>query len=267
MPSTYSTNKNFELPASGSYNNSWAGPVNADFSAIDNAFGGLTTINVTGVTAGAYALSIGQYQPPNIVFTGTISAALLYTIPSGVGGVWTIYNATTGGYNLGFAVSGGGTILLGPGRSFVVSNGTNVTYAGTLISGSFTGTFNGFTTAQSATCNYTITGGGVCTLEFCSTGPQVIGTSNTATMTMTGVPQAACPARSNLVGFAFGYYNGNSFLTSVPVYAYSYAASSSGLIQFWGPNTSLSPTGYAQNYWNSTGYKGIGGGVVVYSVI
>jgi len=33
--STYTTNKNIEMPASGSYNNAWAAPVNADWADID----------------------------------------------------------------------------------------------------------------------------------------------------------------------------------------------------------------------------------------
>ena len=90
MASTFTTNKNIEKPASGSYNNAWAAPVNADFDDIDNALGGHAGISVTGVGAGTYALTIGQYQPINIEFTGVLTAALVYALPAGVGGIWSI---------------------------------------------------------------------------------------------------------------------------------------------------------------------------------
>jgi len=130
--SSFTQNKSIEQPASGSYANAWAAPVNADWEIIDTAFGGTTTISVTGVAAGTYALSLSQYQPPNIIFSGTLGANLVYALPSGVGGEWTVYNNTSGAFTLTFAVTGGGSIALLQGqRSFVVSDGTNMQYADT----------------------------------------------------------------------------------------------------------------------------------------
>lgn len=133
MPSTFTTNKNIEKPASGSYNNAWAAPVNQDWDDIDNALGGTASINVTGVGAGTYALTVAQYQPPNIEFIGTLTAALTYVIPPGVGGIWTIANGTIGAFSLIFGVSGGGAIVIpvgaGFGRSIVTSDGNSVTFA------------------------------------------------------------------------------------------------------------------------------------------
>lgn len=129
MPSSFTINKGIEQPASGSYNNAWAAPVNADWEDIDNAFGGKATINVTGVGVGTYALVLAQYQPPNIVFTGTLSANLVYVVPPGVGGLWSILNSTTGAFSLTFGVSGGGTFVIPQGqRYFLVCDGVNVSF-------------------------------------------------------------------------------------------------------------------------------------------
>lgn len=101
MPDTFTANKNLIQPATGSYNDAW-GPVlnNEVFEPIDNAFGGSATVSVTGVTAGTYTLTLAQYQPPNIIFTGVLSANVGYIFPTGVGGIWTVYNNTTGAFTL-----------------------------------------------------------------------------------------------------------------------------------------------------------------------
>jgi len=132
MASTFTPNKSIERPAAGDYNSTWATPVNNDWTIIDTALGGTTGINVTGVAAGTYALTLAQYQPPNIEFTGTLSGNLTYTIPSGVGGFWTLSNAATGAFTINFALASGSSIGLLSGRSFVVSDGTTVAYADTV---------------------------------------------------------------------------------------------------------------------------------------
>jgi hypothetical protein len=137
MSSTFTTNKSIEKPSAGSYNNTWATPVNADWDDIDNALGGNTAISVTAITAGTYALTLAQYQPPNIVFTGTLGANLVYVVPSGVGGTWSIFNNTTGAFTLTFGSSGGGSVTLQQGRrSLIVCDGTTVQFAQTAGSAS-----------------------------------------------------------------------------------------------------------------------------------
>ena len=130
MPSAFSPNKNLELPASGSYANAWAGPVNADWTLIDTCFGGHASISVTGIGAGTYSLSLAQFQPPNLAFTGILSANLVYALPASIGGLWSVSNATTGAFTLTFAVSGGGSFVLPQGaRSLLICDGTNVALA------------------------------------------------------------------------------------------------------------------------------------------
>jgi hypothetical protein len=132
VSAVFTENKNLIEPASGSFTNAWASPVNSNWSILDEALGGVTTINVTGVTSNV-ALSIAQYQPPNIVFTGTLSANLVYVLPTGVGGLWTVSNGTTGAFSLDIASQGGGraVAVAASARALVVSDGTNVDFADT----------------------------------------------------------------------------------------------------------------------------------------
>jgi hypothetical protein len=135
VPSTFTPNKSLERPATGDYNNVWAPVVNLDWTAIDTALGGNTAISVTGVVAGVYVLSLAQYQPPNIIFTGVLGANLTYAVPTGVGGVWSVFNNTSGAFVLNFASSGGGFVALAQGqRSLVVCEGTTMQFASTPLS-------------------------------------------------------------------------------------------------------------------------------------
>jgi hypothetical protein len=132
MTSTYTVNKSYEMPSNGSYNDDWDQPVNSNFAAQDNAAGGHVTINVTGIASGAYALSLAQYQPPIIIFSGTMSGALAYVLPPGVGGLWSVFNSTNGTFNLTFGVSGGSSVLLPAGqRTYLLCDGVNTALADT----------------------------------------------------------------------------------------------------------------------------------------
>jgi hypothetical protein len=131
MPDPVTTNKGIDLPPSGSYVNAWATPVNNNWTLIDTCLGGHSQITVTGVGAGTIALTLSQYQTPIIEFFGTLSAALNYQLPTGVGGTWVIVNGTTatGGGSLTFSIAGAGlspvSIPQG-GQTFVFSDGANV---------------------------------------------------------------------------------------------------------------------------------------------
>jgi hypothetical protein len=130
MADVFSPNKGFDEPATGSYPNTWGPVLNADFATIDTCFGGLTQINVTGVAPGIYTLQLSQYQPPNIVFNGVLTGDLAYTLPLGVGGIWSVYNNTSGAFSLFFASNSGSTLALTQGqRTLLVCDGANVQYA------------------------------------------------------------------------------------------------------------------------------------------
>lgn len=124
MVSTYTPNKNLELPGYNDYVDSWNTPVNADFTAIDTALGGVTNLNATAVS-GDVTLTSTQYRPPQIIVTGTLTADVRYLIPASVGGQWTVTNNTSGAFTLKIASAAGGSdITLSSGTTMVSCDGT-----------------------------------------------------------------------------------------------------------------------------------------------
>jgi microcystin-dependent protein len=118
------TNKGLTQPPIGS--SGWGLPLNEDFSDIDQAFGGVTSINVTGVTATPVVLTLDQYQSLTIKFTGTLTDNVTYQLPAGVGGRWIAQNNTTGAFTITFASLGGGaTFIATSGYTNFISDGTN----------------------------------------------------------------------------------------------------------------------------------------------
>jgi microcystin-dependent protein len=118
------TNKVLNQPAIGS--TGWGTPLNDNFGYIDGAFGGVTNINVTGVTATPVVLSAAQYRNLIIKFSGTLTANVTYQLPSGIGGKWVIRNSATGAFTVTFASLGGGTSYVASGGfSNAVSDGVN----------------------------------------------------------------------------------------------------------------------------------------------
>jgi hypothetical protein len=104
----------------------WSGPVNADFDIIDYSFGGTQVLIPTGIPSSTIDLTPSEYQPAIIVIgqtasiAGVLSGNLVYRFPSGVGGVWSVFNNTTGAFTVTFSSAGGGT-------SVVVSQGVSTT--------------------------------------------------------------------------------------------------------------------------------------------
>lgn len=124
MVSTYTPNKNLELPGFNDYVNSWNTPVNADFTAIDTALGGVTNLSVTAIS-GDVTLTAAQYRPFQFVISGTLTANVRYLVPAGVGGQWTVTNSTTGAFTLTIAsAAGGSNITLPSGTTMVSCDGT-----------------------------------------------------------------------------------------------------------------------------------------------
>ena len=163
------TNKSLNTPANGSNINTWDVPVNANFTSLDTAFGGLTSLNSTGIS-GNVTLTLAQYTPPNITITGTPAGVITYIVPAGVGGVWSIYNGTTAGSSIIYFSTTTSTsvpyavpVLQGY-RTQIISDGTNMSYTSTapinvgglttqiqynnsgFLGGSANFTFNGTTT-------------------------------------------------------------------------------------------------------------------------
>lgn len=124
MVSTFTPNKNLELPGYNDYVNNWNTPVNADFTAIDTALGGSTLLNATAIS-GDVTLTSTQYRPPLLIISGTLTANVRYLVPASVGGQWTVTNSTTGAFTLQIAsAAGGSNITLPSGTTIVSCDGT-----------------------------------------------------------------------------------------------------------------------------------------------
>ncbi len=121
----YTVNKDLEQPANGTYVDQWEIPLNGNMGILDAALGGVTNLNAT---SGSATLSVAQYQNLIVDITGVMAANVTYTIPTGVGGMWLVRNATTGGsFTVTFASGGGGTTVVAPRglNSVVFTDGTN----------------------------------------------------------------------------------------------------------------------------------------------
>lgn len=138
MTLSYTPNKKIGKPANG--DTGWDTPVNNDWDYIDAAFGGRHTVTVTAAS-GTTNLTIDEVRNLTLLFTGTLTANIVYTIPapaSGVdaivGGYWVadctnVVQGVGGPYTITLQpVSGGGSTLLLPVgyATGVYTDGTNV---------------------------------------------------------------------------------------------------------------------------------------------
>ena len=127
------TNKGLIQPTNGSYVDTWDQPVNNDWSYIDTAFGGVVSLNATGISA--HTLTLTEYRPLIIEVTGAISNNVVYTIPSGIGGQWIVYNYTTdatgGPWTISFTCAGSGYSISCPRATTtnLMCDGVNVNFA------------------------------------------------------------------------------------------------------------------------------------------
>lgn len=78
MVSTFSANKGIEEPAAGDYPGAWAPPVNTNWTVIDQCFG---TIQVIDLSGGSMTLSQAQARSPFINFSGALPGNVFVTIP------------------------------------------------------------------------------------------------------------------------------------------------------------------------------------------
>lgn len=139
MASSFTTNKNLEKPGNGDYVDTWNVPVNGDMDVIDQAFGGVTSLNAT---SGSATLTDTQYRSLILNISGAIAAPVTYTIPSNIGGQWIVRNATTdssgGPHAVTIVSGGGGTSIAVPrtGPVLVFSDGTNIRYSNVTVADS-----------------------------------------------------------------------------------------------------------------------------------
>jgi microcystin-dependent protein len=134
------TNKDLAQPVVNSTN--WDVPLNANTGVIDAALGGNTTKNVTGVGTTPVVLTTSEYQKLILTFSGTLTANVIYHIPSGVGGQWIVRNAASGAFTLTIGNVAAGTSVEIPQSSqrTVYSDGTNIRFSDDqTVSPAFTG--------------------------------------------------------------------------------------------------------------------------------
>jgi hypothetical protein len=177
MSSTFTTNKDLEQPANGDYVNNWNVANNNNFSVVDAALGRVATINVTGISTtpnllnsvlgsavtnpNSQTVGIFQYQCQSILFTGTISANLVYQIPSGISGTWNVYNASSGAFTITIRSAGsvaGGVVLTQAMRMQVTSDG-GVNYGVTPTMSNFFSTITDVSSSRVFGTTYTNSSG------------------------------------------------------------------------------------------------------------
>ena len=103
-------NKDLEEPVHGSEVDTWDQPLNDNFTKMDLAFGGSTTLNAAGAS-GNVAFTVAQATPPTIIVSGLPVGNVNYRLASGIGGCWSVSNVTTGGFTITFESLGGGSAV------------------------------------------------------------------------------------------------------------------------------------------------------------
>jgi len=241
---SYTTNKGLELPAFNSA--SWNTPLNSDFTLIDTAFGGVTSINATG-TSGTITLTEAQYRPPFIDVTGTPSADVYYSIPSGKGGQWTVNNGTSTFSVYMVSAAGGSAVRIPRGYRTIVSCDGSAT--GMRLSISTPPSPGGVTTQVQYNSSDSFAGSANLTFNGTTLTANALTVTNAATagsLTVTGATTAAAITASGAVT-ATGTIttSGNFFLNGQqaggpPYYSNFLSATVSGtqsLLQFFNDGT------------------------------
>jgi len=127
MVSTFTPSRNYELPGTGDYVDSWGPVINDNFTDID--------LNISGtqaLTVSSSNVTLTPTQAKNMIFavTGTLTATVTITYPA-TGGFFIVSNLTAGAFNLGVTSAGGGTGVIVPQgqRSMLYCDGVNVCFA------------------------------------------------------------------------------------------------------------------------------------------
>lgn len=106
MPSSYSTNLRLELMATGEDRSTWGIKANNDFSLIETAIAGMSSITIAdaNLTLSTANGTVDQSRAMILNFTGTLTADRTITVPT-VTKMYIVRNNTAGGFNLNFLTS------------------------------------------------------------------------------------------------------------------------------------------------------------------
>ena len=129
MVDPLTTNMQLAVPTRGSDVGTWDVPVNGDFTILDGAFGGVTTLALTNTPV---TLTIPQAQNNIIRLTGTLSTSGVTITMTNVYKFWTLDNQLTNSPS-SFAVtlvSTSGTSIIGcpPGTTDVFYDSATLNY-------------------------------------------------------------------------------------------------------------------------------------------
>lgn len=198
MVSTFTTNKGYEKQGTGDNPGAWGPPLNANFDIIDKNLGGTLSL---ALSSSDVTLSAGQAQNLNYILTGAISTNININWPA-VGGIYNIYNNTTGSYTVTLKNTGVGASVVAP-QGFKVtvwSNGTD-TYVFDVVPGNL-----------SITGNLTVGGSTTFTapISFSPPGGRLTLTSNTPVMSSDVSGAATIYYTPYLNGFA-SFFDGTTW--------------------------------------------------------
>lgn len=104
MASTFSSNKGYELMATGEDSGTWGIKTNANLTLIDNSFGGRFNKDCSGNSN----ITVTAPQAENVthVLTGTLTGNIQYIFPA-TGAFYWVTNNTTGAFSITLAMTGG----------------------------------------------------------------------------------------------------------------------------------------------------------------
>ena len=119
MASTFTTNLDLELQATGEHSGTWGATLNTNALAIiDAALGNVQTISLSSTDV---TLNTAQTQVNSIYLTGTLSANVNVIFPA-IGRTYYIQNNTTGSFSVTLKITGSG------GATVTASQGTGAIY-------------------------------------------------------------------------------------------------------------------------------------------
>lgn len=162
MPSSFTTNKGYELMATGEQNNVWGIHLNTIISTLDLNMGGNLIVPVSSSN-----VTLSAAQAENVFFsvTGTLTSNVAVIFPA-VGGFYVVKNGTSGAFTVTAKTPSGTGVVVPQGSTiWVYSDGTNVyscqnaLVGGAIVGGTIDNAIIGSITPAAATVtNLTVTG-------------------------------------------------------------------------------------------------------------
>jgi hypothetical protein len=261
MTSTYTPNKDFELPGYNDYVDSWNTPVNTNFTELDTALGGSTLLNATGAS-GDTVLTVTQYRPPLIIVSGVLTANVRLVVPAAVGGQWTVTNGTTGAFTLTMASAAGGSNITIPSGTTIVScdgssSGMRLSITSTSVQrvDTFTAGTTGLTPAVASVGNISLAG----TLNIANGGTQTT-TAPTSGQLLIGRSDGTYAVNNLTGGSGITINNGNG---SIEIVASSTAGGTVTSVGMSAGTTGMTWTSSSTNPIVSSGTFTLGGTLAV----